>query len=65
MPEITVNIALYCAKCGADLSADAVINLHRGWSCVRMEPCEHCLLTADDEGYTRGYEEGKKASYVL
>lgn len=64
MPDITVNVEVYCARCGEGLcgQTDSIRGYNRGEPQFRVEPCEKCLDVAkdvgDDEGYSRGYDEG-------
>jgi len=61
MPEIEVNIEVYCAVCGEGLcnQTEFVKTYRRGESSFRVEPCSKCLQEAKDQGYEEGYEEAK------
>lgn len=59
MPEIEVNIELYCAGCGAGICANGTATKKRHQPCFDVEPCQKCLDAADTEGYNRGYDAGK------
>jgi hypothetical protein len=61
MPEIAVNIEVYCAKCGEGLcnQTEATRTNGRGEPSFRVDPCERCLDASRDEGYSEGYEEGE------
>jgi len=59
MPEISVEVRVYCDVCGADLSADA-------WDTdIHVKPCEACMEEREREaeraGYERGYQDGLDA----
>ena len=63
MPEISVNIEVYCATCG-----DGICNLtestktrQRQEPCFRVEACPTCIKKAEDRGYDRGYAEAEAA----
>ena len=63
MPEIEINIELYCARCGGDMCALGTATSRRGQPCFQITPCETCLeqaeRDADEAGYARGYEAGE------
>jgi hypothetical protein len=61
MPDIEVNIELYCAGCGAGLCANGTATTRRHHPCFDIEPCQKCLEKADDSGYERGRNEDKEA----
>ena len=57
MPEITVNIEVYCTRCGLELSHGVDVKPYR-WGnpeAFHVEPCERC----ENEAYNRGYQNGK------
>ena len=58
MPEIEVNIELYCAQCGAGICGLGVATITRGVPSFRIDPCEKCIGKADEKGYDRGWDEG-------
>lgn len=58
MPEIELNIELYCATCGAGICGNGTATQRRGQPCFQIEACDKCVSTADDEGYKRGYDAG-------
>ena len=65
MPDITVNIDVWCASCGAGLCPVTTVGSPtRGHvnENFQVEPCEKCLADARkdgrDEGYKDGLEEG-------
>jgi len=56
MPEITVNIEIFCDKCGAGLCNNTSARTKPGRyseMAYYVEPCEKCL----QEEYERGYKE--------
>ena len=58
--EVTVNIELYCAKCGASLCYQTEAT-RSGEPCFRVEPCQNCLYAEYDRGYENGYEDAEEA----
>lgn len=58
MPEIAVDIELYCAKCGAGICANGTATTRRHQPCFQIEPCEKCLQNAEEHGREKGYKEG-------
>jgi hypothetical protein len=62
MPEIEVNIELYCETCGAGICGLGTATKTRGQACFRIEACDKCVSNADDAGYKRGYDEGYQAA---
>jgi len=48
MPDVTVEIEVYCASCGAGLcnQTESTIGGHHGKPQFRVEPCERCLAEA-------------------
>ena len=65
MPEITFDVELYCTKCGAGICASGTVTERRRQACFQIDPCEKCLehakSDADEEGYARGYDEGRNS----
>ena len=62
MPEIEVNVEIYCARCGVGLCNGTTAGKKpnsRGYPFFEVEPCEHCLDIAHGEGYDEGYEAAK------
>ncbi len=60
MPDIAVNIELYCERCGAGICGNATATARRGQPCFQVEPCDKCLSVEDDKGYARGYDDARK-----
>lgn len=60
MPEVTVNIEIYCDKCGAGLCNQStfVKTRVREEPSFRVQPCEKCMDEARDEGYQDGHQVG-------
>ena len=61
MPEIDVNIELYCS-CGEGLcnQSTPTHTKTRGEPMFQIEPCQKCLDRAKDEGYEEGYAEAER-----
>ena len=61
MPEIDVNIELYCS-CGNGLcnQATATHTRNRNEPMFEIEPCQICLDKAEDAGYEKGYAEAER-----
>ena len=53
MPEITVNVELYCAYCGAGICNNG--SERRDGRGLDIEPCDNCLSKEYDKGYAEGY----------
>lgn len=62
MPDITVNIEVYCAKCGSGLcnQTEFVTTRLRQEPSFRVVPCQKCLDESHDEGVTEGYNQAKE-----
>lgn len=62
MPEIGINIEVYCALCGAGLcnQTEATKTIRRLEPSFRVQPCETCLEKKYDAGYNAGYDAGQK-----
>ncbi|MEK9207289.1 MAG: hypothetical protein AAB922_02325 [Patescibacteria group bacterium] len=60
MPEIAVNIEVYCASCGDGIcnTVESTKTRNRGEPCFRVPACEKCVEAADRAGYERGRDEG-------
>jgi len=61
MPEVSVNVEVYCARCGDGLcnQTEATTTYNRREPSFRVDPCEKCLEVAKDEGDSEGYERGR------
>lgn len=61
MPDITVNIEVYCGKCGAGLchGTEFVTTRLRQEPSFRVQPCEKCMEESREEGYAAGYQEAR------
>ena len=57
MPEISVDIDIYCA-CGKHMCQMATSGSKHGRPCFTIEPCPACLETEKDKGDTEGYKRG-------
>ncbi len=60
MPEATVNIEIYCAKCNAGICSNATFSIYRGSPTFTIEPCDKCLSDERDDGYDDGYGDAQK-----
>jgi len=66
MPEVTVDVELFCARCGAGLCNKTMSTQTRlrVQPAFQVEPCEQCLNNArqwaDMEGYNRACGELKE-----
>lgn len=62
MPEIAVNIEIYCASCGQGICnyADAGKTRGRGEPIFTITPCPKCMEAEYDRGYSEGFEHGKE-----
>jgi hypothetical protein len=59
--DVTVNIDVYCAKCGSPLCN--VTNVRYGGNRspkFDVTPCENCLEKESDAAYERGFENGRE-----
>ena len=59
MPDIQVEIEVFCAKCGAGLCNNTTSRQGKtryGNEAFYVEPCEKCIDDALDKGYSKGYE---------
>jgi hypothetical protein len=56
MADITVDVQVYCAKCGAGICGN--VTNGRKIGTIEIEPCERCLKTEADKRYQEGYDEG-------
>lgn len=67
MPEIEVNIEVYCT-CGEGLcnQTESTRTRHRKEAAFIVTPCEKCMArardTGDEKGYDRGFDEGSQVS---
>jgi hypothetical protein len=52
MPDVTVEIEVYCAECGAGLcnQTEVTRTRQRSSDCFRVTPCEVCLKAAEQRG---------------
>ena len=55
MPDVTVNIDLWCARCGAGICNNGTARKRGGG--FDIEPCDKCLQEARSEGYDEGRAE--------
>ena len=64
MPEVNVNVEVYCAHCGNRLCNQTEFIRGRGGGDpqLRVEPCETCLDVARDVSYDEGYDDATQAA---
>jgi len=59
MPEITIDVEIYCGTCGAGLCSQSTTRTSRfGQRGIDVEACQACLEKAKSAGYDEGYEAG-------
>jgi len=63
MPEITVELEVFCSTCGSELTTDSETESPSGYSNnhafkVTVSPCGKCLEERFEEGKEEGKEEG-------
>ena len=60
MPDVTIDVEVYCACCGAGLCSqtESTNGHNRGEAQFRVDPCERCLDAAKNKGYDEGHEAG-------
>ncbi len=54
MPDVSINIDVYCGKCGAGLCQQTGVSYYRGNQSFNVDPCQNCLDEAKEEGYQDG-----------
>ena len=59
MPDMTIEVEIYCAKCGDGLCNQTEFwrTPTRGEPSFRVEPCERCLEAEYERGREAGIEE--------
>ena len=60
MPEIAVDIELYCSTCGEGICALGTATKRRGQPCFQIEPCEKCMDNATSAGFEVGFKEARE-----
>lgn len=58
MADITVDVQVYCSKCGAGICGN--VTQGRKIGTIEIDPCERCLKTEADKSHQEGYDEGVK-----
>jgi hypothetical protein len=59
MPEMKIDLEVYCSSCGARLSDETFQNKQsRHQLSIHVNACSACSAKAYDEGYGVGYDEG-------
>jgi len=63
MPNITVDIGVWCAECGAGLCHQTTERVHtHATTGFDVGVCEVCLDRVRDAAYDKGYNEGYEAA---
>lgn len=61
MPDITVDVYVYCS-CGEHLCNQSTVGTTgRGTPSITVEPCQRCLDAAYDKGFDAAEESAKEA----
>lgn len=60
MPDISIDIELYCNTCGSGICGNGMATYTRRQPCFRIDACEKCTENARDDGYEKGYEAARK-----
>lgn len=55
MPILETEFEVFCYKCGTGLCMSTTVK----GSSIHVEPCEHCINEAHQDGYDDGYREGE------
>ena len=60
MPEVSIDVEVYCARCGAGLcnQTNSTFTKQRRQPCFQVEPCARCFNQNSNENYNMGYEDG-------
>jgi hypothetical protein len=58
MPEVTVDLDVYCGTCGTPLCHQTNSAKIRGRCSIYVAVCGECVDAAKDRGYTEGYNKG-------
>lgn len=59
MPEISVDVEIYCS-CGEGLCRQSSASNNKHSCYITVEPCQKCLDLAREDGKNEGYEERVK-----
>lgn len=59
MPSVTVDIEVYCDRCGKGLCR----NSYGGDAKITVDPCSYCESAVEDEAHDSAYDDGYKAGY--
>jgi RNase P subunit RPR2 len=57
--EVTDDVSVYCANCGAGLCNQTTVETRRGNHSFTVTPCKACLDASYSDGYTDGLADGK------
>ena len=62
MPDLTVEVEIYCADCGEGLcnQTEFAVTRNRGTPSFRVEACKRCLENAREEGREEAREEADR-----
>lgn len=65
MPDVTIEVEVYCATCGDGLcnlteSTYTRVRGVRGVPCFRVEACPKCIDRAREEGIEEGREQAEQ-----
>lgn len=58
MPNIGVDIELYCDTCGSGICANGTATYTRNQPCFRIDACQKCMSNAENDGYDKGHRDG-------
>ena len=64
MPDVTIDVDVYCARCGNVLQTESKEG-YCGTKEFHAEPCEKCLDAAKDKGDDEGYDRGLKNDCIF
>jgi hypothetical protein len=64
MPEMKIDLEVYCSSCGARLSDETFRNKQSRQPEIRVDACSACSAKAYDEGYDTGYAKGHSDAEV-
>ena len=64
MPEVSVNVDVWCSQCHDGLCNDTdVKHDSRHGSSFHVAPCKNCMENARREGFDEGFDEGYAKGY--
>jgi hypothetical protein len=59
VPNVTFDVEVFCAACGAGLCQQTDVTRKRGADAFYVAPCETCLDAAKEKGYDSGYDKAR------